>query len=170
MFAVLFASSLAALLLVYICIPAVWCAIMADDALDAHEAGLMVVASRTLLQRSISPHRSKRRALGNPFRETGPPANMAKLILLRHKVGHLAQCKRNIALISSHFHRFKRATGNVEAPHIHARHHEITWLSPLNDQKPLGCASAGLLLGSNPIDAHNLFCEPLHYVPIQLFS
>ncbi|TFK29240.1 hypothetical protein FA15DRAFT_582637 [Coprinopsis marcescibilis] len=69
MFAVLFISSLAAMLLVYICIPAVWSALMAgDDSLDAHESGLMLVASR------------------NPFRETGPPANMAKLILLRHKV------------------------------------------------------------------------------------
>jgi len=39
-----------------------------DETLDAHEAGFTVVASR------------------NPFRETGPPANMAKLILLRHKI------------------------------------------------------------------------------------
>ncbi|KAH6915193.1 hypothetical protein BKA70DRAFT_1557504 [Coprinopsis sp. MPI-PUGE-AT-0042] len=93
MFAVLFASSLAALLLVYICIPAVWCAIMADDALDAHEAGLMVVASR------------------NPFRETGPPANMAKLILLRHKIqtsnrkrrssSHSRQASRNCMAVPS---------------------------------------------------------------------
>ncbi|EFI27748.1 hypothetical protein CC1G_14671 [Coprinopsis cinerea okayama7 len=71
MFTVIFLSSLAALLLVYICIPAVWFALMAgDDTLDAHESGLMLVASRA------------------PFRETGPPANMAKLILLRHKVGN----------------------------------------------------------------------------------
>ncbi|KII95920.1 hypothetical protein PLICRDRAFT_97874 [Plicaturopsis crispa FD-325 SS-3] len=39
-----------------------------DDALDAHESGKAVVASR------------------NPFRETGPPACMAKLIMLRHKM------------------------------------------------------------------------------------
>jgi len=35
--------------------------------LDAHEAGIVMVASRT------------------PFRESGPPACMAKLIMLRHK-------------------------------------------------------------------------------------
>ncbi|KAJ2933468.1 hypothetical protein H1R20_g3635, partial [Candolleomyces eurysporus] len=69
MFAVLFLSSLAALLFVYVCLPAIWVVIMAgDDALDAHEAGYMLVSSR------------------NPFRESGPPANMAKLILLRQKV------------------------------------------------------------------------------------
>ncbi|KAJ7499243.1 hypothetical protein FB451DRAFT_1384959 [Mycena latifolia] len=39
-----------------------------DEGLDAHEAGFAVVAAR------------------NPFREQGPPANMAKLILLRHKI------------------------------------------------------------------------------------
>ncbi|KAF8414468.1 hypothetical protein L210DRAFT_3386566 [Boletus edulis BED1] len=39
-----------------------------SDALDAHEAGLALVASR------------------NPVRETGPPACMAKLIMLRHKM------------------------------------------------------------------------------------
>ncbi|THV05417.1 hypothetical protein K435DRAFT_773842 [Dendrothele bispora CBS 962.96] len=49
--------------------PAVWLSIISvDDSLDAHESGLAVVAAR------------------NPFRESGPPANMAKLILLRHKV------------------------------------------------------------------------------------
>ncbi|KAF9057458.1 hypothetical protein BJ165DRAFT_1520833 [Panaeolus papilionaceus] len=62
-------SSLIAVLFVYIFMPALWLTFMsADDSLDAHENGLALVASR------------------NPFRETGPPANMAKLILLRHKV------------------------------------------------------------------------------------
>ncbi|KAI0921281.1 hypothetical protein AcW1_004695 [Taiwanofungus camphoratus] len=47
----------------------VWGSITAgDDVLDAHEAGIALVASRT------------------PFRETGPPACMAKLIMLRHKI------------------------------------------------------------------------------------
>ncbi|KAJ6510157.1 hypothetical protein C8R47DRAFT_1096891 [Mycena vitilis] len=46
-----------------------WLSVLAvDEGLDAHEAGLAVVAAR------------------NPFREQGPPANMAKLILLRHKI------------------------------------------------------------------------------------
>ncbi|KAF8204853.1 hypothetical protein BJ912DRAFT_1052173 [Pholiota molesta] len=68
MLALMTLSSLAALLFVYIFMPALWHSIIAvDDSLDAHEGGLAVVASR------------------NPFRETGPPANMAKLILLRHK-------------------------------------------------------------------------------------
>ncbi|KAJ7122762.1 hypothetical protein C8R44DRAFT_621581 [Mycena epipterygia] len=44
-----------------------WLSVLAVDE-DAHEVGLAVVAAR------------------NPFREQGPPANMAKLILLRHKV------------------------------------------------------------------------------------
>ncbi|OAX43054.1 hypothetical protein K503DRAFT_681959 [Rhizopogon vinicolor AM-OR11-026] len=49
--------------------PAVRRSIMAgDDMLDAHEAGLALVAFR------------------NPVRETGPPACMAKLIMLRHKI------------------------------------------------------------------------------------
>ncbi|GLB33481.1 hypothetical protein LshimejAT787_0103650 [Lyophyllum shimeji] len=69
MLALMMLSSIAALLFVYIFMPALWLSIMAvDESLDAHEAGLAVVASR------------------NPFRETGPPANMAKLILLRHKI------------------------------------------------------------------------------------
>ncbi|KAF9482018.1 hypothetical protein BDN70DRAFT_875659 [Pholiota conissans] len=67
MLALMTLSSLAALLFVYIFMPALWHSIIAVDE-DAHEVGLAVVASR------------------NPFRETGPPANMAKLILLRHKI------------------------------------------------------------------------------------
>ncbi|KAF7353067.1 hypothetical protein MVEN_01274600 [Mycena venus] len=56
----------AACLLVYVFM---WLSVLAaDEGLDAHEAGLAVVAAR------------------NPFREQGPPANMAKLILLRHKI------------------------------------------------------------------------------------
>ncbi|KAJ7937362.1 hypothetical protein B0H13DRAFT_1945570 [Mycena leptocephala] len=61
-----FLPFLAAILLVYIFM---WLSVLAvDEGLDAHEAGLAVVAAR------------------NPFREQGPPANMAKLILLRHKI------------------------------------------------------------------------------------
>ncbi|KAJ6539027.1 hypothetical protein B0H19DRAFT_960642 [Mycena capillaripes] len=59
---------LAAIVLVYVFM---WLSVLAvDEGLDAHEAGLAMVAAR------------------NPFREQGPPANMAKLILLRHKVRH----------------------------------------------------------------------------------
>jgi len=71
-------SSLAALLFVYFFMPALWISIMAaDDSLDAHESGLAMVASR------------------NPFRESGPPANMAKLILLRHKIQTNNRRRRN---------------------------------------------------------------------------
>ena len=83
---------------------------------------------------------------GNPFRETGPPANMAKLILLRHKV-------RAVCLVphptADHLSRFKRATGSDVAPHIHDKHHEHT-LSPRLAQKHPGCAS-GNHLGENSI-------------------
>ncbi|KAI0774353.1 hypothetical protein C8Q74DRAFT_1368838 [Fomes fomentarius] len=62
-------SFLASLLLSCLCFPSVWASLTGgDEFLDAYEAGLAVVASRT------------------PFRETGPPACMAKLIMLRHKV------------------------------------------------------------------------------------
>ncbi|EJF61291.1 hypothetical protein BD309DRAFT_947234 [Dichomitus squalens] len=62
-------SFLASLLLSCLCFPSVWALITGgDEFLDAHEAGLAVVASRT------------------PFRESGPPACMAKLIMLRHKL------------------------------------------------------------------------------------
>ncbi|KXN87952.1 hypothetical protein AN958_07962 [Leucoagaricus sp. SymC.cos] len=69
MLALMALSSLSALLVVYFLMPTLWLHIISvDDSLDRHEAGLTLVASR------------------NPFRETGPPANMAKLILLRHKI------------------------------------------------------------------------------------
>ncbi|KAK7061441.1 hypothetical protein R3P38DRAFT_2829520 [Favolaschia claudopus] len=56
----------AAVLLIYVFM---WLSVLAaDEGLDVHETGLAVVAAR------------------NPFRESGPPANMAKLILLRHKI------------------------------------------------------------------------------------
>ncbi|KAH9846960.1 hypothetical protein C2E23DRAFT_688089, partial [Lenzites betulinus] len=48
-----------------------------DDFFDAHEAGLALVASRT------------------PFRESGPPACMAKLIMLRHKIQQDNTKRRN---------------------------------------------------------------------------
>ncbi|KAJ3837166.1 hypothetical protein F5878DRAFT_539894 [Lentinula raphanica] len=48
-----------------------------DDSLDAHESSLAAVAAR------------------NPFRESGPPANMAKLILLRHKIQTTTRKRRS---------------------------------------------------------------------------
>ncbi|EGO01599.1 hypothetical protein SERLA73DRAFT_70769 [Serpula lacrymans var. lacrymans S7.3] len=49
-----------------------------DDVLDAHESGIALVASR------------------NPFRETGPPACMAKLIMLRHKMQTSTRRRRSL--------------------------------------------------------------------------
>ncbi|KAF8639902.1 hypothetical protein AX17_001153 [Amanita inopinata Kibby_2008] len=73
-------SSLLALLFVYVFLPSLWRSLMiVDDTLDAHEAGLALVASR------------------NPFRETGPPANMAKLILLRHKIQTSSRKRRSLS-------------------------------------------------------------------------
>ncbi|KAJ3797486.1 hypothetical protein GGU11DRAFT_683558 [Lentinula aff. detonsa] len=78
MLAFAFSSLLIALLLIYVGAgPSVLASIMAlDDSLDAHESSLAAVAAR------------------NPFRDSGPPANMAKLILLRHKVRQLRPRKR----------------------------------------------------------------------------
>jgi hypothetical protein len=57
MLASIMLSSLAALLFVYVFMPALWLSIMAvDDSLDAHEAGLAVVASRMLFFRSLGAH------------------------------------------------------------------------------------------------------------------
>lgn len=89
-------SFLASLLLSCLCFPAVWASITGgDEFLDAHEAGLAVVASR---ESYIRPPRvpsppqaswAEPPPLGTPFRESGPPACMAKLIMLRHKVSSL---------------------------------------------------------------------------------
>ncbi|KAG0699867.1 hypothetical protein DFH29DRAFT_28501 [Suillus ampliporus] len=69
MFSMFLVTFLSAVILLCLFSPAVRRSIMAgDDILDAHESGLALVASR------------------NPFRESGPPVCMAKLIMLRHKI------------------------------------------------------------------------------------
>ena len=81
-------SFLAALLFIYIFMPDLWLYIMSiDESLDSHESGLALVASRVSFLFYFIPLPQSYKILGNPFRESGPPANMAKLILLRHKVG-----------------------------------------------------------------------------------
>ncbi|KAI0289493.1 hypothetical protein BC826DRAFT_914419 [Russula brevipes] len=68
MLVMLISFLVAAFALLCIRVPSVWYALMAiDEPSDSRELGL-VVASR------------------NPFRESGPPACMAKLIMMRHKV------------------------------------------------------------------------------------
>ncbi|KAF5369810.1 hypothetical protein D9758_001352 [Tetrapyrgos nigripes] len=95
MFTFTLSSFLAALLFVYLFMPAVWLSIISvDGVLDAREAGLAVVAAR------------------NPFRESGPPANMAKLILLRHKIQTSTRRRRS----SSHSRSSSRNTNFIHPP------------------------------------------------------
>ncbi|KAI0032026.1 hypothetical protein K488DRAFT_86237 [Vararia minispora EC-137] len=69
MFLLFFAASVATVLLFLLRMPAFWSSLMAlDEPSDVHEMGMALVATR------------------NPFRESGPPACMAKLIMLRHKL------------------------------------------------------------------------------------
>ncbi|KAI0660905.1 hypothetical protein C8Q70DRAFT_1052726 [Cubamyces menziesii] len=99
-------SFLASLLLCCLCFPSVWSSITGgDEFLDAHEAGLAVVASRESLHHP-PPRGSVPTAvrslcvlssldIGTPFRESGPPACMAKLIMLRHKIQQDNTKRRN---------------------------------------------------------------------------
>ena len=60
MLALMTLSSVAALLFVYIFMPALWLSIMAvDESLDAHEAGLAVVASRKHIFTYLDVHLSQ---------------------------------------------------------------------------------------------------------------
>ncbi|KAH7931350.1 hypothetical protein BV22DRAFT_1108781 [Leucogyrophana mollusca] len=80
MFPMFLVTFLSAVILLCLFSPSVRRSIMAgDDALDAHESGLALVASR------------------NPFRESGPPACMAKLIMLRHKMQTSTRKRRSPA-------------------------------------------------------------------------
>ena len=93
MFVMLIAFLIAVFALLCIRFPSVWSALMAsDEPSDPHELGL-VVASRASWHSPSSPSRCSCSALsflGNPFRESGPPACMAKLIMMRHKVRKMA--------------------------------------------------------------------------------
>ncbi|OBZ76413.1 hypothetical protein A0H81_04036 [Grifola frondosa] len=90
--AVIVLSLFAALFLCCVLFPSILASITAgDEILDAHEAGLAIVASRT------------------PFRETGPPACMAKLIMLRHKIHQDNTRRRNNRAVP--WVRFGRARG-----------------------------------------------------------
>ncbi|KAI0260517.1 hypothetical protein BC834DRAFT_540645 [Gloeopeniophorella convolvens] len=76
MFVMLVALLVAALALLCLRVPSIWLALMAiDEPVGAHELGL-IVANR------------------NPFRESGPPACMAKLIMMRHKLNQTNTRKR----------------------------------------------------------------------------
>ncbi|KAH7914377.1 hypothetical protein BJ138DRAFT_1170606 [Hygrophoropsis aurantiaca] len=110
MFSMFLVTFLSAIVLLCLFSPSVRRSIMAgDDTLDAHESGLALVATR------------------NPFRESGPPACMAKLIMLRHKMqtstrkrrspASARQSSRNFSIIQpsrprASWVRFGRAFGN----------------------------------------------------------
>ncbi|TFY81788.1 hypothetical protein EWM64_g2221 [Hericium alpestre] len=97
MLAVLIATLVTALCLLSLRIPFVWMSLMAiDDPSDAHELGMALVASRVY----PAPHPSSLPSpgavfpTGNPFREQGPPACMAKLIMLRHKLNNQTNSRK----------------------------------------------------------------------------
>ena len=128
--------------------PALWLSIMsADESLDAHESGLALVASRTN-SFSDSCTRFSYLLSGNPFRETGPPANMAKLILLRHKVNPHVHNPKHLIL---HVFRFKTATENGAVLHVRVKHRALTAFHP-PVRKHLGCASENPLAESSITD------------------
>ncbi|KAF9816330.1 hypothetical protein IEO21_04195 [Rhodonia placenta] len=83
--------------------PSIWTSITGGDELDAHEMGIALVASRT------------------PFRETGPPACMAKLIMLRHKI-HQDKTKRRCNVT-----RVRQAAFTYSIPVIRP-HRDVAWM------------------------------------------
>ena len=146
-------SFLAALLFIYIFMPGLWLSIMSiDESLDSHESGLALVASRmSFYFFHFIPLPQPYKILGNPFRETGPPANMAKLILLRHKVCHSNHDFPSV--ISSIKSRFKLQTESGAVPPLHDKLHELTPSPRVQIQSPLGCALENLSEESNIINS-----------------
>ncbi len=105
MLVMLMAFLIAAFALLCIRIPSVWSALMAiDEPSDPHELGL-VVASRASYAIPLAHTFNCVFPLvvhsGNPFCESGPPACMAKLIMMRHKVRKISSCAVDI-LTHSH--------------------------------------------------------------------
>lgn len=93
--------------------------------------------------------------IGTPFRESGPPACMAKLIMLRHKVSPPARAARLRRRDSSWVVRcrYSRTTPNGETTrakpdesHVHSTHHP-----PAHRVTSHGCALGGHT-GSKIID------------------
>ncbi|TFK56176.1 hypothetical protein OE88DRAFT_1652808 [Heliocybe sulcata] len=83
MFPMLVASLITAFVLSCLLIPSVWATIISsDDCLDAYESGASRVASR------------------HPFRESGPPVCMAKLIMQRHKINQSTTRRRRSPSVS----------------------------------------------------------------------
>ncbi|EPQ59647.1 hypothetical protein GLOTRDRAFT_55836 [Gloeophyllum trabeum ATCC 11539] len=82
MFPMLVASLITSLVLCCLLIPSVWATLTAADDCDAWESGATRIASR------------------HPFRETGPPACMAKLIMQRHKINQSTTRRRRSPSVS----------------------------------------------------------------------
>ncbi|KAF7978297.1 hypothetical protein HWV62_889 [Athelia sp. TMB] len=110
MLPMLLVSLLSAFALLCMFVPSVrTCLLAVDDSLDAHEASMALVALR------------------KPFRESGPPQNMAQLIMLRHKiqssprrrksVSHMRQSSRSFSITptrprASQWMRFRKTFGS----------------------------------------------------------
>ena len=87
MLVMLIAFLIAAFALLCIRFPSVWSALMAsDEPSDSHELGLVVASRASRFPSRKTDVYALSSLLGNPFRESGPPACMAKLIMMRHKV------------------------------------------------------------------------------------
>lgn len=100
MLIMLVAFLVAAFAVLCIRVPSVWLALMAaDEPSDARELSLVVASRASHLPlpplslsalhealTSSTPCIPRYPKTGNPFRESGPPACMAKLIMMRHKV------------------------------------------------------------------------------------
>ncbi len=147
-------SFLASLLLCCLCFPSVWTSITGGDEFDMHEAGLAVVASRESLRPFSSRLRADRRSsspllIGTPFRESGPPACMAKLIMLRHKVSPPPPPRG----YPTETHLCHVRCADTAGQHQTAKPHEpsptsLTYIQritrPLTAQRPMGALWAGI--------------------------
>jgi hypothetical protein len=124
-----------ALILLCLFSPVVRRSIMAgDDMLDAHEAGLALVAFREPYSRATSACLVNTYT-GNPVRESGPPACMAKLIMLRHKVRKymllfLSVCSPLM------FQRSRRVHANADPRPPYANHETLHSFNPLAHEHP----------------------------------
>lgn len=109
----------------------------------------------------------QRHTIGNPVRETGPPACMAKLIMMRHRVRYLPRLKVHRSTES--LFRLTKQTPENEAPHSHANPHAPPATLPSERrivlETSLGCGS-GSVRESNTIDI--ISCQPClesHFSP-----
>ncbi|KAI9448538.1 hypothetical protein H4582DRAFT_2051971 [Lactarius indigo] len=156
MLIMLVAFLVAAFAILCIRVPSVWFALMAtDEPSDARELSL-VVASRashlpplhtlSTLHEVLTPAPlTPGYPTGNPFRESGPPACMAKLIMMRHKVRNLLPIAR-IPRAHLTYSRFAAVEPGQHAQTPHERDRTALCTTPVRiaSTAPTGC----------PVDAH----------------